>query len=96
MQAADGNPIDPRGLEVRCPKCGCLLWQERAGDWTLKARILRYQAGAFVALCPEQGCRGEPQIPWLVVSGDPATHKAPPRRRVLVRTLDTARGTGER
>lgn len=95
MQAADGNPVDPKALEAGCPRCGCKLWQERAGDWTLKARILRYQGGVFVAKCPE--CRTDVQVPWLGVSSDPATHKTPPRRRVFVQArLDSRTPSGER
>jgi hypothetical protein len=91
----DQHPIDPSAIECRCPQCGTELWAERGGVYTLKARILRYQGEAFVAVCPE--CRGEVAVPWLRVSTDLATHRqAAPRRRLILRALDTAKAPGQR
>lgn len=86
------QPLDPSALEARCPICDTALWAERGGAWTLKCRILRFQGDRFVAVCPEQGCRGEVPVPWLMVNPDRATHRARPRRRYIVRPLDTATG----
>lgn len=70
-----------------CPACQARLWKERAGEWTLKAAILKLTDAGIVARCPESGCRGEVPIPWLHVEA-PASEEAPARpsgRRILVR-----------
>jgi hypothetical protein len=86
------QPLDPSALEARCPICDTALWAERGGAWTLKCRILRCHGGAFTAVCPEQGCRGEVPVPWMMVNPDPNSHRARPRRRYILRPLDTATG----
>lgn len=91
----DQHPIDPSALECRCPQCGGELWAERQGVYTLKSRILRFQGGAFVAVCPD--CRGEVAVPWLTVNTDPQTHRgALPRRRLILRALDATKATDQR
>ena len=74
---------DPSTLRARCP-CGVELWDRRAGEWTLKASILRYVDGRFVAKCPT--CGASVGVPFLAVVEPPAEVEAPRlgvRRRIV-------------
>ena len=80
---------DPATLAARCPACGEELWRERAGQWTLRAAILKLDGdGHLVAKCPQARCRGEVQVPWLALQVPPQLQ--PPtapagRRRIAIR-----------
>ena len=78
---------DPGSLRARCPACGEELWRERAGQWSLRAAIVKVGAnGALVARCPVGRCDGEVPLPWLALRTPPAPAPAP-RRRIAMRRL---------
>ena len=67
-------------LSAPCPHCGSDLWARRAGEWTLKQRIVKVDdEGGVRAKCD---CGHEVSIPWLTVSAPPPIERIPGAPRV--------------
>ena len=88
-------PVDPSSLTLRCPKCGVDLWAKRAGEWTLRNAILKLdpeKGQRFLARCPESGCDGLVEVPFLSLVEPPK--ERPAGKRIYIRqrlVLDATR-----
>ncbi len=82
MTASATRP-DPATLGARCPACGEELWRERAGQWTLRAAMVKLDGDRLVARCPRDRCRGDVALPWLALQAPPPPTQ--PRRRLVIR-----------
>lgn len=77
----------PDEYSARCPnpQCRTELWARRAGEWTLRNRILKLVDGQLVALCDD--CGTQVSVPWLTLSTTPQPVRPglPSRVRLKVR-----------
>lgn len=82
---------DLGSLRCVCPRCGEQLWAERAGEWTLRAAMLKVDPdGRVKARCPASGCSKIVDVTFLSLKGGKPTRTVRGRRLVV---LDRSRKT---